>query len=79
MFTEFMYIALAVLFLLWICIEGSLRYEMGFGALLRKAFSIIAIIWISLTVRKSQARAKVRANHVPVALPRRSRDVPAMS
>ena len=79
MFTEFMHIALAVLFLLWICIEGSLVYGMSFGALLEKVYSVIAIIWISLAVRKSQARAKVRAKLPPVAFPRRSHDFPAMS
>ncbi len=71
--------SLVVLFLLWICIEGSLGYGMSFGALLRKVYFVIAIIWISLAVRKSQARAKVRAKLPPVAFPRRSHDFPAMS
>ena len=79
MFTEFMYIALAVCLLLGACSEVGLAYGMSFGALLEKSFLIIAIIWISLAVRKSQARAKVRAKLPPVVLPRRSRDFPAMS
>ena len=77
--TEITDTSLIVLFLLWICIEGSLGDGMNFGALLRKVYSVIAIIWISLAVWKSQARAKVRAKLPPVGLPQRSRDFPAMS
>ena len=77
--TEITGTSLVVLFLLWVCIEGSLGYGMNFGALLGKVYSAIAIIWISLAVRKSQARAKMRAKLPPVALLQRSRDFPAMS
>ena len=39
-----MYIALAVLFLLWISAEGNLVYDTSFGALLERCFWPILIV-----------------------------------
>ena len=44
MFTEFMYIALLVLILLWTCIEGRSAYGMSFGALLAAGIVMIQVI-----------------------------------
>ena len=79
MFAEFMFIALAVCLLLGTCPEARLAYGMSFGALLEQAFTIIAIDWISLTILKSLARAKVRAKHIALAFLWRCCGLTAMS
>ena len=69
MFTEFMYIALAVLSVLRIPWEGNLEYEMSFGTLLRRplsnSFSNIGLI---LPVQTSVCVTKVRDNALDMAL-----------
>ena len=70
MFTEFMYIALAVCLLLCAGTEGDLVYGMSFGTLLRASVMMIQVkcstIWFSKISRtllsKNEVRDKVRDN-----------------
>ncbi len=79
MFAELVCIALAVCLLFCESVKGRLADAMSFETLLEMVVIENAVIWISLAIRKSQARAKVRAKLPPVAFPRRSHDFPAMS
>ena len=79
MFAELTFIALAVCLLFCESTEGRLADAMSFETLLEMVVIENAVIRISLAIRKSQARAKVRAKHVATALPWCYRDVPASS
>ena len=74
-----MYITLVALFFFWMCKETTLAYEMSFESLLEKVVIEIVIIWIGLALKKSQARAKVRAKLFTTALLRRFYVFTAMS
>jgi hypothetical protein len=79
MLAEFMFIALVVCLLFCESAKEQFAHAMSIGTLLEMVVIENAVIWISLAIRKSQARAKLRAKLAPLALPRRYCDSPAMS